>query len=102
MLGGIARIAKEWARFPMWSGMVRARGGSGVVRAWFGHGSGKRGWFGHGSGMVRAWFGHGSGMVRAKVVRAWFGHGSDMVRARGGCGFNFLMVNGVGMQVEGQ
>ena len=57
------------------SGMVRARGGSGVVRA----------------GMVRAWFG-----------QRWFGRGSGMVRARGGCGFNFLMVNGVGMQVEGQ
>ena len=67
--------------------MVRAMGGSGMVRAWFGQG-----------GAVRAWFGHGSGMVRAKVVRAWFGHGSG----KGGSGFRFVLRNGIGMQVEGQ
>ena len=81
------------------SGMVRAMGGSGMVRAWFGHGSGKGARFGRGSGMVRAWFGQcGSGMVRAKVVRAWFGHGSG----KGGFGFRFVLRNGIGMQVEGQ
>ena len=76
------------------SGMVRAWFGQWVVRAWFGHGSGKGARFGHGSGMVRAWFGHGSGMVRAMWFghgSAWFGHGSGkggsgMVRARGGLG----------------
>ena len=78
--------------------------GFGVVRAWFGHGSGKvvrawfgqwvvRAWFGHGSGKG-ARFGHGSGMVWAKVVRAWFG--------QGGFGFRFVLRNGIGMQVEGQ
>ena len=98
---GSGMVRAMW--FGHGSGMVRARGGSSVVRAWFGHGSGMVRASGGGSGMVRAWFGQGgSGMVRAKVVRAWFGHGSGMVRARGGCGFNFLMVNGVGMQVEGQ
>ena len=50
-----------------------------VVRAWFGHGSGKHfsvraGRFG--SGMVRAWFGQPLSGSGREAVRAWFGHGS--------------------------
>ena len=61
-----------------------------VVRAWFGHGSGKHfpvraGRFG--SGMVRAWFGQPLSGSGREAVRAWFGHGSGrLFSVRAGCG----------------